>query len=279
MKDLIFRVVRLFLIWFILLSTNISQTLNLQSLPSDKSQIGLTFDKVFYSNGNNYSLLTGVFQLSTNIPVSDNLNVIANIPFINMSYENDYAFGTYEFSENGFGNLFIGLQTNSEFTDNSRTVLSFGIFLPTSEEKISNVGSQVNFYDFQKYIPNSLGLYFNFASQKIFLNGFNFGFEVGPNVIIPTEGEGRDTELFLHYGLNLGYQIVKLAINAEFLGTGIITEKADNFEDRLIHQLNFGAQWIGRIVTPKLYYGIYLKEEFRNVIDGVLGFDISISLN
>jgi hypothetical protein len=279
MKNLIINRFRIFLISLISLSINFSQTLNLQTSPNDDNQFGLTFDKAFYSSDNNYSLFTGVFQLSANMPISDYLNVISSVPFINMSYENDYAFGSYEYSENGFGNIFIGLQTNSDFADNSRTILSFGVFIPTSEEKIAHRGVQINYYDLQKYLPNTLGLYFNFALQKLTGNGFNFGFEVGPNVIIPTQGEGRETELLLHYGLNFGYQIEKLMLNAEFLGMGLVTEDVDNFEDRLIHQLVFGSQWNGGVVTPKVYYRIYLKDKLRDFIDGVLGLSINVSLN
>jgi hypothetical protein len=261
------------------LCVNLSQTINLQSLPTDNTHIGLTFDKAFYDGNNNYSLFSGVFQLFANTPISENLNLYGNIPFINMSYEKDFPFGNYEYSENGLGNIFIGLQTNSDISYNNRTILSFGVFLPTSDEEIAYLGARINYYDFQKYIPNSLGLYFNFAFQKLTLNGFNLGFEVGPNVIIPTKGEGRETELLLHYGLNLGYKIKKILLNAEFLGVGIVTEEVDNFEDRLIHQLNFGAQWKGGIVNPIIYYRIYLKEEFRDAIKGVLGLGINVAIH
>jgi hypothetical protein len=279
MKGQVIKLIQLFLFSLIPLNINLSQSLNLQTFPNVDKQFGFSFDKPFYTHDNNYSELSGVYQLYINTPISSKLNLIGNIPFINISYENDYGFGNYEFSENGLGNIFFGMQTNSDFTDNSRTIISFGVFLPTSEEKVAPSGSQINFYDLQKYISNSLGLYFNFALQKTNVNGINLGFEVGPNVIIPTEGDNRDVELLLHYGLDLGYQIEKIMLNLEFLGMGIVTEDIDNFEDRLIHQLNFGLQWKGSIVTPKVYYRVYLKEEMREMIDGVLGFGINVAID
>ena len=85
MEDFIIRGYRLFLIILIPLCVNLSQTINLQSLPNDNTHIGLTFDKAFYDGNNNYSLFSGVFQLFANTPISENLNLYGNIPFINMS--------------------------------------------------------------------------------------------------------------------------------------------------------------------------------------------------
>lgn len=280
MKNLIIQVIKLFLILLIPFNILVAQSLNLQMSPSDKTQLGLNFDKPYYNSDFDLSTLSGVFQLHVNIPVSSKFNIIGNIPFINSSYEVDYGYGgNYSYDENGLGNIFIGMQTNPEIVDHRRSIITFGLFLPTGDEDVAFEGLFTNYYDLQKYFVNFLGLYFNYAYQKNNADGINYGIEVGPNILIPTEDNGSETEVFLHYGFDLGYQIEKILVNVEFLGLGIITQDADNFDDRLIHSLAFGGQWNAGIITPKVYYRIYLKEEIKEMIDGVLGLGINISFN
>lgn len=263
---------------FLSLETILSQTLNSQLTPSNKIQFGLNYNKPFYSN-NSLSFSSNVYQISVNIPVSSKFNIIGNIPHINISYETNFNNVNNKYNDNGFGNIFIGLETNPEILNDRRSILSFGIFLPTSEENVGFNGSYVNNYDLQRYIPNSLGLYFNYAFHKINSHGLFYGLEIGPNILIPTKKNGGDTEVLLHYGVNVGFQINKLSLNAELLGIAIITEKVDKFDDRLINLLNFGAEWKGTTITPKVFYKIYLKEDIRDFIDGVLGLGVSVSLH
>lgn len=279
MGNITFRTSLYLLILLISPGILFAQTINFQTIPSDKMQFGFSFDKPFYPHNTNMSVLSGVYQLSFNIPVSSKLNMIGSVPFISTKYEIDYGLIKYKYDKSGFGNIFIGAQTNPGIMDNGKSIISFGLFLPTAEEQIAYNGLYINYYDIQKYIPNSLGLYFNYAYFKVNNEGFNYGLEVGPNVLIPTEGKNSEAELFIHYGVNAGYQVNKLLFNAEFSGIAIISQQVDNFGDRLINLLGFGAQWKESRITPKIFYRIYLREEMRNVIDGVLGVGVTVSIN
>ena len=73
-------------------------------------------------------------------------------------------------------------------------------------------------------------------------------------------------------------QISRLLLNLELLGVAIVSEDVEDFGDRFINILDFGAQWEETIVTPKIYYKIYLRKEFREFIDGVLGIGVNISI-
>ncbi len=279
MKRLMSKSVKMYLLFLIPFNIMFSQTLNLQTIPSEKTQFGIIFDRALYNSDITLSTLSGVYQLYLNIPVSSKFNIFGNIPFINTSYEVDYGFGDYDYDKNGFGNIFIGMQTNPEAGDNGRSIITFGLFLPTADEEASFNGAFTNYYDIQKYIPNSLGLYFNYAYHKTNTSGINYGLELGPNILIPTKGENSETEAFLHYGFSLGYQIEKILVSAEFLGIAILTQDVNNFEDRLIHALNFGGQWKGETITPKIFYRIYLKEQFRDMMDGIFGFGVNVAVD
>ena len=122
MLNFLSKLTKLSLLLLIPFNILLSQTLNLQMTPSEKTQFGFNFEKQFYDNDIEMSALSGVYQLYIDIPVSSKFNIIGNIPFINTSYEVDYGYGRYNYDENGLGNIFIGMQTNPDIVDNRRSI-------------------------------------------------------------------------------------------------------------------------------------------------------------
>jgi len=247
--------------------------------PSESNQFAFSFDKPFYNGEDNTSTLTGIYQLYCDVPISSKFNIVGNIPFINISNELDENYYNYSFSENGVGNIFIGLQTRPEFSEIGMSSISFGILLPTADEDVSVNGVFINYSDILKFIPNSLGLYFNYAFYKKSEDGFNYGLEIGPNILFPTEGQGRDEEILVHYAAGAGFRKEIFEINAEFLGIGIVTDDDDDLNERLIHQLSIGTILHFENVSPKLFYRFYINDNFEKILDGVLGLGITVSFD
>ena len=271
-----------YMILFVSVSMLSAQTLNLQNIPNDKMQFGIIYDKAFYSTDyTDYkmSTLSGVYQLNANIPITSKLNIIGNIPYVITNFEINFVGFGQSFSENGIGNIFIGLQTNSKLVNNKKSIFTFGLYLPTCSENGAVWGLLADDYHFPKYLPNSFSIYFNYAYHKINTQGFNYGLELGPDLLIPTKSNYNKTELYIHYGVIGGYQINKLLFSLEFLGFGIITEHVDNFGDRFINMVNIGAQWKGTTITPKIFYKIYLRDEIRHTVDGELGLGATVSID
>lgn len=262
-------------------SNTYSQTLNLQSSPKNKIQLGLSFDKAIFSNTNvNLSALTGIFNFDLNIPVSQKLNIIGKIPILN--YQSDISdpyiadgVTAHDVSETNFGNLFIGLQTNHKSVEYRRSIYTFGVFLPTAQSE-ALYGLFYNFYDLQFYFTDAIGLYFNYMYEKNSEEGFNYSLEIGPDIAIPTHKTGADTEIFIHYGLNLSYQIYKIRVNAEILGYGIVTQEVDDFTDRFTNLINVGLQWKESNIIPKIFYRVYLREDMKESIDGIWGVGVNV---
>ncbi|MCK9212702.1 MAG: hypothetical protein M0P61_17880 [Ignavibacteriaceae bacterium] len=281
MRYYFFRKIQFFLLVIIPLNVHVAQTLNLQAIPNEKTQIGISFDKPSYGSVVKTSTLSGIYQLFIDVPISSKFNLLSNFPVINISTEYDLGYGgrKYKYEASGAGNIFVGLQTHPPVVENGRSITTFGIFLPTADEKVASSGIFINNYDMQKYWTNSLGLYFNYAYQRTSDYGIGFTLEFGPNFMIPTKGNGATSELFLHYGFDLGYQVDKLMMNVEILGTAFLSEEANNFEDRFNHALSFGAHWKGTTFTPKIFYRVYLRKEMRDMIDGVLGLGITASID
>lgn len=272
---------KIFLLIFCAFNFLFAQTFDFRQLPSEKKQFEFRFIKPFIKNdGIDMSFLSGIYQLSANIPISSKLNIVGEIPFVYTKYEqSSFFFGNNEFEESGFANIFIGLQTTPSSGNNKKSVISFGLYLPTADERVSYQGVIVDYYEFQKYLPHTLGLYFNYAYHKSYTNGLRFGFEVGPNITIPTEGN-RSGDLLLHYGLTGGFEINKIfLLNIELAGVAIVTESVDDFGDRFIHLMNFGAALTEGMFVPKIFYKIYLDDTFSNAISGSLGIGVSMSLD
>lgn len=266
---------------FFLISPCHSQKLNLQLTPSEKNQFAFSFDKPFYVGEDNTTSLTGIYQLYCDVPVSSNFNIIGNIPYINYSFVQDYYYNQnyhFEYNKNGVGNIFIGMQTRSDLINGKGSSISFGIFLPTANEKVSVNGVIVNYYDILKYIPNSIGLYFNYALFRTSEKGFNYNLEFGPNVLIATNGDNDETELFIHYAAGAGFRSGLFELNSEFLGIGILTDNEEDLNERLIHQISFGALLHFENITPKLFYRLYVNDKMLRRVDGVLGIGVGVEL-
>lgn len=268
----------IYLLIFVLPNVLSAQTLNLQTIPSDKMQFGFKYDKAFYSSEYNWSTLSGVYQLNVNIPISSKLNIIGDIPYIVTNYEIDIGFFRSSYSQNGFGNIFIGLQTKPELITNKKSIITFGVYLPTASEEESGYGLTEDRYYFPKYFPNSFSLYFNYAYHQINTVGLNYGLELGPDLLIPIKGNNTNMGVFVHYGLILGYQINRILISSELVGFGILSEDVENFGDRFLNMVDIGAQWKDNNLIPRVFYKIYLKDTVRDYVDGVWGMGVIISI-
>ncbi len=271
MKKLMFTTI-VFLIVLILKVNYISaQTFLFQNLPKEKSQIGLQIMQPSFESDEDLSFLSGIYDFSVNIPLTESLNLVGSIPFIT------FAFGDQD-AESGVGSIFLGLQTCWGFEDKNGSIGTFGIFAPTAGEDIGFFGLFTDYNNFHKYLPDLLTIYGNYAYHAILSEGIKLGVEIGPNIAIPTKGDA-DTELFIHYGFTAGYQAEYFAIFTELVGLAILTEDADDFSDRFKHSIDFGAIYISNSVEPGLFYKLYLDENLSDVITGVLGIQINVLLN
>jgi len=269
MKNHFFKTVIAIIFIGLLFNSLSAQNLLFQTMPKDKPQFGLRFMRPNFDGDDDLSLLSGTYDLYFNIPVSPKLNLVGSLPYTIFSAKG-------EDSEGGIGSIYVGIQTKP-MTENSS--LSMGVFLPTATDEFSPMllGLYSNNYEFHKYISDMLTVYGNFSYSRTHSRGAIFGLEIGPNLFIPTKGDG-DVELFAHYGIFGGFKLTRVTFSAELEGLAIISEDIDDFEDRFNHSVAFGAQWIGSNIKPGVYYQIYLKEDFRDYVDGVLGIKVDVDL-
>jgi len=276
MKNIIIKIFAGGILLSFLFSSLSAQTFMLQNEAKDKSQFGVRYLRPYFDDSEGLSTFSGVYDFSFNIPVSSKINLVGSLPYTTISIDD-------EDSESGIGNVYLGIQTRSELSDGKSNSLSVGVFLPTAPDdkwSCSYLGWFSNYHDIQKYAPDVMTLYFNYAGYKTNPNGVRLGFELGPNFFIPTGDDNNDkTELFLHYGFSCGLQLNKFALSTELTGLVFLSEDFEELSDRFVHSLVMGGQWTGSTVRPGLFYKIYLKKDLNDFIDGILGLKLDVSLN
>ena len=260
----------------LLFNSAAAQTFLFQSLPKDRPQVGCRYlHPYFDSPGLDITGISGVFDLYGNIPLTPKINLIGSVPFMTMNYETPWA----KDEKSDIGNIDIGMQYRLQAADNKSSNLAFGVLIPTASDKVDKLQLSLlsiltNNYELQKYLPDMVTLHGNIAYHTIGPTGGIFGIEVGPYIFIPTEDDG-DSEMFMHYGLSGGARLHNLAIFGELLGRAIVTEGDMDFGDRFDHVLTVGLQWLP---GPGVFYKLYLDEDYRDVVDGVLGIKLELGL-
>jgi len=252
-----------------------AQNFVMQGRAAEKTNIGLRFMHPNFSNdflNRDLSTFSGAYDFWVNVPVSGGLNLVAAIPVNAMSADGLDG-------QTAVGDVYVGIQTRSASPDRS-TTFSLGVNLPTASEDdffAAILGLNTNFHEFRRSLPDVLTIYTNFAHQIRPSTGPLFGFEIGPEVLIPTE-DGGDAEVFAHYGVKGGVQLSNVALFAELLGIAIISEDVEDFGDRFNHSIDFGAQMTGYTVNPGIFYLLPLDKDQRDSLDGVLGLKVDFTL-
>jgi hypothetical protein len=244
----------------------------MQNRPEETTRIGCRFMRANFSGDSRQSLLAGTYDLAVTTPLGSQISAIVSLPFNRFAVEDGI-------SENSVGNLYLGIQAGRVTAGRARD-FSFGIYLPTaSEDKpfAAGIGTIANLHELQRSLPNLLTLYGNFAFRCFKENGAFFGIEFGPQWSVVTVN-GSPSDLYAHYGIRSGIQFAEVAVFAELVGIAIVTEDLNKFSDHFVHSLDFGIQLILSKVRPGVFYAIPLKDEMRDVLDGVLGIKLDLVL-
>lgn len=247
----------------------------MESIPSDKIKIGANYLHSYYTSKSYFN--SKIYNFSASFPISTRKNLIIKIPYL----ENKISYSKFCYcccqknkKYSGIGNIFIGYQSISNRDLNS--ALTLGLFLPTKDEDyIFNIFT--DYYNYPYYLHDYFSIYANYAKHKFITEAFRFGYEVGPTISFNSEDDG--TEFSLHYGIEISAYIKDFILNLEVVGQGFLTNgNYDNFFERFINMLNFGVLLDHDFFTPKIYYKIFLKDDVRKMLDGVLGVGVSFNI-
>ena len=266
------------LVLYVFVNSVAAQTFLFQSLPGANPRLGFRYLHPFFNLQDlDLSRWSGVYELSWNTPVSREINLVFAIPYMIMNFE---TIG-YEYSESGVGNIYIGMQYHQAIHATESANTGLGVFIPTASDHVglqtwglSQLSALTDNHQFQKYVPDLVTFHANVARHSLIRGGLFFGVQTGAYVTVPTEDEG-DTEFFMHYGLSGGIQLRDAAIFAELLGLVIATEDDLDLSERFDHEVAFGIQWLRGL---GVFYKLYLDDEYRDAVDGVLGIQLEAGL-
>jgi hypothetical protein len=230
----------------------------------DKISVGLKVNRPFLKDSDGYSNLSGVYKIYGYFSLKNNWLISAEIPLVVAEWKDN----EYRTNNTGLANLHI--EVKKAFNANKTSYVAFGFFIPTpgdAKYRRMIIGFISDSYRYGHYkegftINGTIG--YNLRN----IPGAIFGVEIGPNLFIPTWEDG-ELELFIHYGVNGGYNFNKISVWAEFLNICSITEYGYEYsrfnQMLLVIQLNSGK------FRPGISYGIFLNKDLRT--NGILGLN------
>jgi hypothetical protein len=260
------------LLFFIFSSSSYAQFYTLKKTPLSFPSFDFKFihavqDDNMFTSKYTQAVYSGVYDLDFNIPVSKSINLNFVLPVSVFKY-------TDVDGDTDIGNIGIGIQTKKQISEIRKLNFTLTLFLPTSPTEFATANFSsifVNYYDIQKYMPNSVGLYFNSENRWDFSDGHILKVDAGTQFLIPTAKNG-EMELLLHYGVGGGAAIGDFTALLEFSGIAILTANIDSFSDRLFNTFSFGLNYRGFSVKPGVFYKIYFNEMIP--FNSAFGFNI-----
>ncbi|MDP4192163.1 MAG: hypothetical protein Q8858_11395 [Bacteroidota bacterium] len=282
------KILVLFLIFFLFNpGLKYPQKFLLRDLPQNTVSASLRYIHPIFDHDVESDIISGIYDINVSFPISRrmNLNVILPIEHINLNehYNTDPIEGYYygywgmrKMNETNIGNLYLGLQSKSLTEEDSKTNTAFGIFIPTTSKDKAMALSMSYFTDIynpSKYIPETFSLYFNLSNEWKFQNGMNLRLEGGPDVLIPSGSKEyqRETQMYIHYGISLGYSYSQFFANSELLGLTTLRGSNMSFTDRFINGVSLGAGWQNEVFSAGMFYQWHLNHWIGTLTDGSVG--------
>ena len=259
----------------------LAQSYLMRSLPEDNSLVGLRLMRPNFAGTDpvDLSLISGTYDLYFQAPLSSDFHFVADIPFAGFSSPD---WNTRDWNGDiALGNVYLGARHFRGGPSLSGSELELGIWLPTANSDmvyVNYLGAITNYHEMQRHTPKSLTIFTNYAYHRVGVGDETgmFSIQVGPELFLPSNG--RDTELFLHYGISGGLYTKSFSFGMELLGQFFVTEDFDTFSDHFTHSLVFGGQLTNTSVRPGLYLMLPLEDGIETILDHVLGIKIEFLL-
>lgn len=270
----------LLLLFFICIAFVENRSVSAQPLWLERSHdktIDLEILKPDFEGENNTTFATTSWFLTGRFPVSAHISIIGEIPF--SYYKTDSEYGENQ-GENAFGNPYLGIEHSG---DNSPVFGEFGLRLPLApKEDASSAlisGIVTEFVDrAEAFATDILPIYAVFNYMKVEQNGFMFRFRGGPVAWIAT-GDRNDTEWFLLYSAQGGYQSQKFNFLAGLSGRWFMSAEDADFSEKTFHQFGISANVVLGAFKPGIVLKFPLDDDMKELLDLVFGLTLGFNLN
>ena len=259
------------------------RTVSAQSIWLERSHdktIVLEILKPDFERENRTTFATSSWFLSGRFPLSAKINITAELPFSYYKLDvEDVNFMETE-GQSALGNPYLGF----EFYNENRSVFGeIGLRLPlTPDEDAANAQYSGVITEFvertEAFTRDILPICALINYMKAEDSGFMFRLRGGPVAWIAT-GERNESEWFLIYSLQGGYQSEKFNVLAGISGRWFMSVEDVTFGEATFHQFGVAANVVLGTFKPGIILKFPLDEDLGNLLDLVFGLTLGFNLN
>ena len=211
----------------------------------------------------------------------DRVQVILDLPAAYTAFDESWPF---EGTESAFvlGNPYLGVETRLR----SGVVLGIGARAPIVETVIDvdrndftalSYGASATSDRIGAFTPETATLAGTLGYEYLASSDVSIEARVIPQVLIPVT-EGRDTELFGSYTLQLRALVGPAELSLGARGTGILTEDTGS-ASRFDHFVGIAGELPVGGLRPGIYAEIPVSGDFGNAVNAIVGIGVSVDLN
>lgn len=240
------------------------------------------FKPVLDEGNRNFTPATSAFFLSGRMPVGENVMVTAELPFAHAGVKLSAFGGTGTESSTTLGNPYLGVETASAA---SPVIADLGIRLPlrksrASESSAAIVGflSDIDRMEAFREDLLSIGGHVGMRSQQA--SGLYLHARGGPIIWFNTADDhpGDNTEIFLDYVAQAGYDVGRYALISGLSGRTLATADEGSWSDRSMHQLGISGSVAFGSVRPGIQLRFPLDRDLDETLRYVIGLNLTVQL-
>lgn len=232
---------------------------------------GLTLDALRPAfEGGGTSGLTTVDQLSLHWPVKS-VVLVAEFPFVNAKADGAPT-GAFL-----IGNPFVGVA----MAPSSALIADFGVRIPivsasTAERQFAqDVGVLGDFTDLEAYGEDLLSIRATAGYRYRSPSHLGMRFALRPTFVAPIGSNSADSELFLDYGVQGGYDTDRASFGVTFTGRALVTESG-SIGDRTVHDLALGGSMTFGQFRPGLLVRVPLEKDLGDLLKYSVGLKLEV---
>lgn len=232
----------------------------------------------------NSELLSGAFFLSGRTRVSSGISLVGELPYLHHSSSflgtdiNGFEI-TVETSSSTIGNPYVGMEAR---LGSGPAFLEVGGRPPLASNEENYYGEPnavlTGFLSdvtrMGAFLPDVASLQVGINLREVTDSKIAYRARLSPTVLIPTEGNGLDPELFAMYSFQIGYHGSLARIGAGMSGQALVTEDYGNLGSRTRNRLEVHADFLPGPIRPGLDFQLPMGSE-ASLVPVVVGASVS----
>jgi hypothetical protein len=242
-----------------------------------KKSLNLEILKPHFDDGEE-TFLTSSLYLTLKYAVTQNFAVVGELPFSHYGWDTEWSTGT----ESTLGNPYLGLEYRFP---KSPFLIEIGARAPVAPDDDEDNGAAAMVGFLTDFVERTEAFDSDIVPISTYANvilespsGFALRLRGGPCFWIKS-GERGESETFLLYSAQAFYKFSKVRIGTGLSGRYYASSEGGDFAQNSWHQLGFSLDLVFGKVRPSVYFRIPLDEDFREIVDAVVGLSLGIQFD